>query len=135
MAVEHNIELALFRKAEAIPGGYRIAWPNKPFTPKVEETYLRIDHFRNQTRRLFQNGADPHAHEGFLQITVVTPLNKGSPSAVDIAESVVEFFPADLTLFENSTKVTVTKKPDIMSPLKQDASWDVPVTVYYEAFG
>ena len=53
--------------------------------------------------------------------------------ATSLAGQIAEHFPADLALFEEGVKVRIQAAPDVLSPDKTDVSWDVPVSVRYEA--
>ena len=144
MTVESSIETALFNRVRTLTlsPALTLAWPNKEFPGhnasgvaiSMPASYIRVEQFDNQNERLFLKGSDPHWRRGFLQLTVVTPRDKGSPPAKAIAGTVAEHFPAGLALYSGGVKVNITKAPDVLFPLLGDNSWDVPVTIYYEAF-
>lgn len=135
MSTEEDIEVALLGRMRTIEFSptIDIAWPNREYTP-TGEPYARVDHLRNPSSRLFLKGSDPHNHMGIFQVTIVSKLEKGPSQASALAGQVVEHFPADLKLFEGAVKVKVTKKPDVSTPLRTDASWDLVVSIPYEAF-
>lgn len=112
-----------------------VAWPNRPFTrPDPSIPYVRVDHLRNRNIRFLVKGSSPHLRQGILQATVVAPLLKGPSQAVALADTIAAHFPADLDLYRNGVRVRVQAAPDIGTPTKQDASWDVICGVRYEAY-
>lgn len=141
--IESNIERVLMNRVGtlALVPPLPIAWPNFDFPGKTSAgvkkpmpaSYIRVDHFPNKNTRMFLGSADPHWRQGFIQLIVVTPPNLGSLAATDIAGKIAEHFPADLTLYSEGIKVTISRAPDIAPVIETDISWDVPVTVYYEA--
>lgn len=137
LTVEGRIERILFASVAAlqIEGEPPLAWPNVPFTPpSPSSTYVRVQHLRNTTTRMFAKGSDPHLRQGILQLTVVTPLALGPTSALGLAASIASQYAADLALHEDAIKVRVQSAPDVATPEKTDVSHDVRVDVRYEAF-
>lgn len=135
MSVEQSIETALLGHVRDLDAdGARIAWPNVPFTPLVDETYIRILHLRNANTRLFVKGSAAHLRQGILQLTVAGPLDGGADRITGSAAAIAAQFPADLPLFSGGVKVRVQAAPTVSSPEKVDASWNVRVDVPYEAF-
>ena len=138
MTIEEKIEAALFAHIVSLDfdDDVPIAWPNLPFPDEGESkppTYIEVRHFRNANGRLFLKGSNANLRQGILQLTVITPLNVGFVQATALAGQVAEHFPADLALFEEGVKVRIQAAPDVLSPDKTDVSWDVPVSVRYEA--
>jgi len=134
MAVEGNIEAALFARMAAFSHWPElpIAWPNVAMSPKPE-SYLRVSHIPNVSRRLFLGSAAPHQRVGLLQVDVYAPLHQGASAATAIAGKLAEHFPADLPMRAGVT-VKVAKAPDVGPALADDTHWQVPVTISYEAF-
>lgn len=138
MTIEEKIERALLAHVALLDldPDVPLALPNVPFPPQGQDkppTYIEVLHFRNANRRLFLKGSAPHLRQGILQLTVITPLNRGPQDATELAGQVAEHFPADLDLFEDGVRVRIQQAPDVMAPDKTDVSWDVPVSVRYEA--
>lgn len=137
MGIETEIETALFTSlTEAlaeIDEELQVAWPNRPFEPSNPSvSYVRVDHLRNRNTRLFVKGADPHLRQGILQLTAVTPLLVGVDAAVALVDALAAQFPADLDLFGNGVRVRIQAAPDIATPTREDASWDVVCSIPYE---
>jgi hypothetical protein len=134
MTIEEKIETALFTAVAALTldGSPPIAWPNS--VAAVGKTHVRIDHLRNRNSRFLVKGTAPHLRQGILLLTVVAPLNEGPTPALALAGSIAEQFPADLAMVEDDVKVRVQAAPDVATPIRQDASYDVVVSVRYECF-
>ena len=138
MTIEEKIEAALFALVLALDldDDVPFAWPNTAFPANGEPkptTYIEVVHFRNANVRLFLKGNAPHLRQGILQLTVITPLHGGPTPATALAGAIAAQFPADLIKFEQGVKVRIQAAPDVLSPDKTDVSWDVPVSVRYEA--
>lgn len=133
MTIESNIETALFdRVADLVLSPVLpVSWPNANFRPPDDGLYMAVKHFPNGTSRYSQGGADPQQYIGILQLTVVTPLNKGPANATQIASEVAEHFNTGLIMRSGNVKVTVTKAPEVATAITTDSSYDVPVSVEY----
>lgn len=141
MTREENVQEALIARARSMVAAvgleeWQVGWPNMPFKPPAGgEIYVEVGFFPNRSDRYSHKGSDPESMMGFLQLLIKAPLNRGWRDASALAGKIGEHFPADLRLWSGGIRVTVSKKPDAMSALKTEATWNVPVTVYYEASG
>lgn len=135
MTREENVEAALIERAETMPFDQtKVAYPNKSFTkPSPLQAYVEVTHFPNRSSRYALKGSSPENMQGFLQLLVRSPRNEGAAPATKIAGELALHFPADLSLWSEGVRVRISKKPDVMSASPTEASWNVPVTVYYEA--
>lgn len=135
MTREQNIQEALFTRVRSLfVPKERLSWPNRPFTRPADGSYfVEVSHLPNQSDRYGLTGSDPENMKGILQLNVRTPLDKGSENATNLAGQVALHFPADLALWSEGVKVTVSKTPDLMSGQRSmdGSTWDVPVTVWY----
>lgn len=132
--IEENIEAALFgavRDLETDPV-LPVAWPNKVYEPEGAP-YLRVAQFVNENIRVVLKGSGPHERRGILQLSVVTPLNGGQSPGTALAGAIAEQFPADRDLYSEDVKVRIQMAPTVMTPIKEDAAWVVPVSIRYEA--
>lgn len=134
MTIEEKIQRALGGRVAALvlSPPLTIAWPNNVLAPAPP--YLRIDYFPNRNQRIVIKGSGPHRRLGILQITVVSPLNVGPDPSLSIAGRVAEHFPADLELHYDGVGVRIRQAPDVLPASKEDASWDVPISIEYECF-
>lgn len=134
MTVEEKIWAALVAHIDDLDlaGDPPLAWPNRKSDPG--KPYIRVDHFRNRNERVHIKGSAPHLRQGILMLTVVAPLHAGTRDALALAGVIAEHFPADLELDNDGVRVRVQAAPDVGSGIKQDASWDVPVSIRYECW-
>lgn len=88
----------------------------------------------NRNLRPLLAGADPHFRQGILQLTVVAPLNRGASLPIALAGAVAAHFSADTALYRGSVKVRVQAAPDVAPGFATERSYNVPVSVRYEAF-
>lgn len=131
--VHTNIEKALIDKCIAVLKPYRVSWPNIAYKPPADNSlHLRVFHFPNASERLFLKRG-PEYRQGMLSINVIAPKGEGKDFATQVAGDIALLFPADLNLWHGGVRVQVQKEPDVMSASENDVSWNVPVTIRYEA--
>lgn len=134
--VESSIATALMARAASLVLSpvHPVSWPNVNFTPPANKKYLRVSHLPNTTDRLFVGNADPHQHQGILQIMVCAPLNSGEAAARELAGLVANHFPPGLRLHSGSVQVKITKRANIASALVTTTELQIPVSIEYRAF-
>jgi hypothetical protein len=134
--IEEKISAALLARVETLvtTPAMRVAWPNEPFPPAVGTPHLEVALLPNRNQRTFLDGADPHFRQGILQLTVVAPLNRGASAAIALAGAVAAHFPADTALYQGGVKVRVQVAPDMAPSFTTERSWNVPVSIRFEAF-
>lgn len=136
MTVDEKIEAALLARVGTLSTtpSLPVALPNAYFEPPPDARYLRVSHLRNRNERLFTKGASPHLRQGILQLTVVCPRNEGGSIGLGLAGAIAEHFPAGLGMQEQDARVTVQAAPDVHTGLETDVSWDIAVSIRYQAF-
>jgi len=139
MTFEENIQTALFTRVESlsISPSVPVSMPNIDFpsSGEVPETYIRVNHLPNDNQRFAAKNGGTNRFLGILQLTVVTPLGKGEALAVRIAGAIADHFSSGLALYSEGVKVTIMDRPSIAPGFKSDdVSWDVPVSIKYDAF-
>lgn len=138
--VEERIEKALFTYVAALDlDDAPLSWPNKAFPEEGDtkpDTYVEVMHLPNKTDRLFAKGSAPHLRQGFLQLTVITPLNAGTDDATALAGAIAAQFHADQSMFEEHTKVRIQSAPYVSAGRKtdDDVSWSKMVSIPYDCF-
>jgi Bacteriophage related domain of unknown function len=134
--IEERISAALLARVETLvtTPAMAVAWPNEPFTSAVNVAHLEVVLLPNRNLRPFLAGADPHFRQGILQLTVVAPLNRGASAAIALAGAVAAHFPADQALYCGGVKVRVQAAPDVAPGFATERSFNVPVSVRFEAF-
>jgi len=111
-----------------------VVWPNQTTAPPPDGTaYLEVSVFNNKIDRLFLSGG-PDRHKGIMQVLLKWPLNQDELPAIDIAGEIVSHFRVDDPYWINGIKVTITERPSIGDGVPTKVSWEVPVSVPYEAF-
>lgn len=138
-SIETSIWLALRGRVETLvlAPAQRIAWPDESFTPTgALENYLEVLHFPNTSERLFINRGNAARYQGILQISSMYQLNlvHGETQAREIAGQIAAHFPADILLPYGVIRVRVTKSPDVLRGVKDEAAarWRTPVSIRYE---
>jgi hypothetical protein len=134
LTIEQEIQTALFERVASLVLSpvLEVSWPNVNFDPPENESYIVVKQFPNGNTRYSQTGSDPQLYIGILQITVITPLNKGPSDATQIAGEVAEHFNTGLIMRSGVAKVVVTKAPEVATAITTDSSYDVPISVEYE---
>jgi len=135
--IDEAIKAALTAQIEALEltDDPPIAWPNEHFeAPNPPAPYIDVDFIPNRNTRLVL-GSAPHLRQGILQLTVKVPINTGTETADELAGSIAEQFPADLTLFEDDIKVRIQQAPDVLPGSKSANSvwWETVVSIRYES--
>lgn len=116
----------------------KVAWPNRAFEPKKNETYLEADYLPNANRTLFLSADDETEHIGLFQVTVVSPIDEGIIKPVDVAGQVVAHFAGTTVLRPQGDAFTIKiyEKPSVAASFIDDARQAVrtPVTIPWRAF-
>lgn len=108
-----------------------IAWENKDASPA--RPYLAVEMVRVSRRAPGLSGGAVIAR-GFMQVTVVTAVDKWAYPAERLAQQVADRFPKALRLAGPSGGyVTVTEAPDIKQGYRDGPDWRVPVQIDYWA--
>lgn len=120
--------------------GYTFAWPMVPFEPGLTP-YVEIAHLPNRNVRPFTASDEPMERPGILQLTLVWPvaqvgtgLGKVHPDTlIQRAGEIAAHFNTDRCMTFQGVRARVTKAPDVARPIRDEAYWRVPVSVFYEA--
>lgn len=115
------------------PAVVPVAMPNE-HKEDLPIIYVRVAHFRNDNVRRAMTAQGAVGRMGVLQLTVVSPLNWGAPHATRLAGYVANHFLADQRLQGDGVSIKIERAADVGSALKEEASWDVPVSVRYVCY-
>jgi Bacteriophage related domain of unknown function len=133
MGAASEILRALETRLATIPGLPDIAWPNIAYEPSPTKLYLRPNNLPVKPLPIGLADADDIRRDGLFQVDVFAPKNKGSKTAMDMAEAVN-------TLFSKGTVITTTSgyKIKITSVAVEEGQvagshFAVPVLVQYVA--
>jgi len=130
MTIEANIFKALCERMETFAGGYSIAYPNVKFTP-TDATYIEVAHLPNGFA--YEGISEAKAHQGILQLTVVSPEQEGAIAPKTIAGNLADHFAKDSQFYETGVAVKVTNNPSIGQTLPDQGKARTPVTINYQA--
>jgi hypothetical protein len=110
----------------------RIAWPNKSFTPKETENWLRASFLPVPPERIGFDESDKHS--GIFQVDVTVPSQKGILPAVTISRAVEKLFNKIVLTTEDGVKLRFIDPPKT-NPHRQDANWYIiPVSITYTIY-
>lgn len=146
--VETRMWLALKARIATITGYItsQFAWPMDPFTPPQSNgkplPYLDIAHMPNVNARVLVGSKGPMRRPGIVQIALMWPVSeigtapgKTHPDVlIQKVGAVAAHFPTDLCMAFQGVSVRVTKAPDVAQPIRDDAYWRVPVSIFYETY-
>lgn len=135
-SIETKIYQAIKARVDALPmkSTYPIVWADgTAYSPHPNQPYLRCTWTPNTTQRQFIGSKDPHRRPGILQIDVMGTKAQGSGVAREVAGQVAAHFPADLRLFFQGVKVSITKAPSVLGSFI-DTHIQVPVQIEVNSF-
>jgi hypothetical protein len=78
-------------------------------------------------------GPDFHTEQGFLQIDLAYPLNKGPGEATARAELIRSTFPRGASFTASGVTVTIERTPEIMPGRVEPDRFVVPVRIRFYA--
>jgi len=126
----NDIQGALDNQLSTLTGSTPIAWPNIPYSPTVETTYLRPLFLPGDTIQasLGANGQDDTF--GIYQIDVVYKAGTGRSTLTD---TVADHFSRGTVCSYNGVNVRVRSVS--IGPMIQDEAWVfVPVSISWQTF-
>ncbi|MCB9902410.1 MAG: hypothetical protein H6826_13790 [Planctomycetes bacterium] len=111
----------------------RIAWPNLPYRPLGEETYLQVAIAASEPRQADLGSAGRNIQRGLYTVSVVAPAGIGLGASLQIADQLCAIFPRGLDLPATGFAVTILRA--WAAPSFPRDSWFVtPVAITWEAF-
>lgn len=98
--------------------------------------WVEVTHFRNGNVPYALSGDGDTQQLGMLQLAVHVKRASGVVEARHYAAELVKLFwtPANLLLSSGGLRVRVAKRPVLGTGVPTDASYVIPVSVYYEVF-
>lgn len=130
--VETAIWMALRQRVEALPLELPIAWPGEVFEPG-SAAYLAVQNIVARPARALMS-AGPHDRTGTLQIMTMHPIGTRYEVTQEAAGQIAEHFPCDLRLTFGGVSVRVTEAPHVSDGYREDAYWQTPVRVRWQAW-
>jgi hypothetical protein len=107
------------------------ALPEAEFDPPADGKYLEVGFFPNGNR--WEGLANGERAQGILGVLVHWPKNLGLVAAHEKADLVAAHFNKGRELFSGTTKVTVTKEPELQQPLIDGDKVSIPVNISWQA--
>jgi hypothetical protein len=127
MTIESSIHAALMARAETITG-YTVVWPQKG-ADKPEGEHITAFHLPNDNQPLAL-GDNVFQRQGFLILTLVSPLGAYEVVSKEKAGAIAAYFPRALKLTKSGATVTITGHT--VKPGQQiDTRWETPIWVSY----
>ena len=130
------VAAALLSRCETLEVGspvLPVAFPDVPFDPAVEAPdgrYLTVDLFNNAP--FWEGLTSGRIDQGLMQITVVWPKGEGLAARRAAAEVIAQF-PKNLTLPGSGVRVKINRETWQASPILDDDSTSIPVTISWVA--
>ena len=132
MSAEADIHVALMARAEVMATAlsYPVLWPQKGGDIPTGE-HLKISHLPNDNEPA-ELSSNVMRRQGFLVITLVSPL--GVYEAVTKAKAglIAAFFYRALRLTVNTTTVTINSH-SVRTGRQEGQRWETPIFVSYQA--
>lgn len=130
---EEHIEMALFAKVEEYTD-LPLKMPNVDEDPPADAgSHVVVSHHRNGSQRLSMSGGQ-NMFIGMLQMLVRCPRGAGPNEIRKRGGDIAALFPEDMVLVESGTRVRITKRPVLGTAAPARAFYEMPVSIYYEAF-
>ena len=129
------IRKALDSRLVTLPGwpANRIAWPNVPYKPLGDETYLQVSLAASEPRQADIGTTGRNRQRGLYTVSIVSPWGEGMGGPLMIADDLCDLFPRGLDLPVTGFVVTIIKA--WAAPSFTRDSWLVtPVAITWEAF-
>jgi len=106
------------------------AWENVPYTPVVGTPYQKAYILFAEPEN--NEIASPRYRElGYLQLTLMYPLNVGTKDAQTRAELIRTAFPKGSTFAKSDVTVMVEKTPEIGTGQVDGDRWAIPVKIRF----
>jgi len=127
MATEADILNGALARMDGYATSLPIAWPGIKFTPPQSGMWFEVRYFPNEPNHFPWDDDGKQTYIGFLQVSVFGRPNEGIVSLTEEAEGIKARFPKG-TAFG---PVRVSRTPYLLSPIEEDNSIQIPVTIPY----
>ena len=123
------IRAALETKLAAFPGGYQIAWTNKPFPPTTS-TWLRPTVIPAAVDAAMTMTGDTH-ERGIFQVSIFAPPNTGAGTLFTVLDALSTYLDRARLA---GTGVTVQLDVPVPGPLIEEPDWlHLPLSINFLA--
>lgn len=130
MTVTADIHGALIARAEVMATALSLpaVWPRKGGDQPAAE-YIRVAHLPNDNIPA-DLASDVMQRQGFLAITLVSPLDVYEIVSQEKAGEIVAFFPRALILTSNTTSLKITGHT-VRQGRQEGQRWETPILISY----
>lgn len=111
----------------------RIAWPNVPYRPLAEETYLQVALAVSEPRQADLGTTGRNIQRGLYTVSIVSPSGIGLGASLQLADALCALFPRGLDLPATGFAVTILRAWAAPS-FPRDSWYVTPVAITWEAF-
>lgn len=110
-----------------------VAWPNVPYTPTPDSTYLRVE-FIPVLRRPVVAGPRPEQRlSGLFYITIFTPEEKGAAAGMALADYLLAWFNGSSSIIKDNAIVRL-EYSEAKMPLHDPPFYAIPVEVGWYSY-
>lgn len=126
----NDIQAALDTRLASMTGGYDIAWPNVPYEPAVDSTYLRPTFLPSATEQAALGDSGKDLTAGIYQVDVFTAAGSGRTT---IPDTIADHFKRGTNLTYNGITLRVRSVSILSATI--DGSWQqVPVSIDFYVY-
>jgi len=131
MSAEADIHVALMARAEVMATAlsYPVLWPQKGGDIPTGE-HLKIAHLPNDNEPA-ELSSNVMRRQGFLVITLVSPLGVYEAVTKQKAGAIAGYFPRALRMTANSTTATINGH-SVRTGRQEGQRWETPIFVSYQ---
>lgn len=127
-----SIRAALESALNAISPAIALAWENVPYTPVPGTPFARV-YLLTAPPAMLEMSQRIHREQGFLQVSLMYPLDAGPSAAATRAELIRATFLAGSTLTASGVTVTIDATPEIGPALIEEDRYSLPVRIRFYA--
>lgn len=133
MTTINDIRVILESRLAGTAGLPAVAWPNVPFTPTPETTYIRAE-FIPVLRRPSVAGPNPEQRfSGLFYLTIYTPDERGAAAGMTLADTLLARFNGSESLVTTNGIVRI-EYSEVKMPLHDPPFYAIPVEVGWYSF-
>lgn len=140
-SIETKIWKGLKTRVTSLNVGYPIAMPADPDFEKPTNTngplpYIEVGNLLNTNARIGIKSDMPQDRAGILQLTLMYPVAMKAAYEVMIEKAglIAAHFPTDMRLPFQGVTPRIERAPDVATPFREDAYWQIVVSVRWRCF-
>lgn len=106
-----------------------VAWENIAFTPKTNETHVRVNFLPGATRAAANHKSAMDFESGLYQLDIYAPQDQGPNTASTLAERIRQHFSRGLVLTNSGISVNIEATPSMVVADREGPFWRIRLTV------